>query len=278
MRKKIAFQGTHGAYSEQAVRTFFGRSALTVPCREFETVFRKVKSAAVDFGVLPIENSLTGSIHKNYDLLIKHKVWICGEIKLRISHNLLGLPGASLDGLTNVFSHPQALSQCEGFLKKKKKLEPMPFFDTAGSAEFVKLKKDQRQAAIASVEAARIYGLKVMAEAIEDNSNNFTRFIVISSKPKKMPASRNKLAKTSIVFALKNIPGALYKALSVFALRDIDLLKIESRPIHGSPWKYMFYLDIDGAHDSESTTRAVGHLREITEYCNILGSFRPSSD
>lgn len=270
---RIAFQGDHGAYSEQAAHKFFHKHSETVPCHEFESVFRKVKSKAVDFGVLPIENSLTGSIHKNYDLLIQHNVWICGEVKLRISHNLLALSGATTTSIRKVLSHPQALGQCEGYLKGFKNIEPVPFFDTAGSARHVKETNDRSLAAIASAEAGKNYGLKVLASSIEDNPHNFTRFIVIG-RNQKIEVKPKAKGKTSVVFALKNIPGALYKALSVFALRDIDLLKIESRPIHGSPWKYMFYLDIEGWSIDDPIAKAITHLQEITEYIKILGSFK----
>jgi prephenate dehydratase len=270
--KKVAFQGEHGAYSQQAANKFFGKKIETVACKEFEVVFNKVKSGAVDFGVLPVENALTGSIHKNYDLLIQHKIWIAGEVKLRISHHLLALPGASLKTIEKVFSHPQALSQCEGYLRKLKHVEPTPYFDTAGSAKFVQENGDPRLAAIASAEAGKEYHLKALGSSIEDNQNNFTRFIVIR-KSAKNDSLVKEADKTSLVFALKNIPGALYKSLSVFAIRDIDLLKIESRPIHGSPWQYMFYLDINGSCSDEKVAKAIEHLKEVTDFLKLLGSY-----
>lgn len=272
MAFKVAFQGEHGAYSQQAANKFFAKKIETVPCKEFEVVFNKVKSGVIDFGVLPVENSLTGSIHKNYDLLIQHKIWIAGEVKLRVSHHLLALPGVTLKSIKKVLSHPQALGQCEGYLKKIKHIEPTPYFDTAGSAKFVQETGDPSLAAIASAEAGKIYGLKTLGSSIEDNQNNFTRFIIIR-KSLKNDMSVKKADKTSLVFALKNIPGALYKSLSVFAIRDIDLLKIESRPIHGSPWKYMFYLDINGSCGDEKVAKAIEHLKEVTDFLKLLGSY-----
>jgi prephenate dehydratase len=272
MAHNVAFQGEHGAYSQQAAKKFFGSKVQTVPCKEFETVFNKVKNGSADFGVLPVENSLTGSIHKNYDLIIQHKIWIAGEVKLRISHQLLGLPGVPLKKIEKVLSHPQALSQCEGYLKKLKHMQPTPYFDTAGSAKFVQESGDPKLAAIASAEAGTVYRLRTLASSIEDNPNNFTRFIVIRKRTKTNKAVRN-ANKTSIVFTLKNIPGALYKSLSVFAIRDIDLLKIESRPIQGSPWQYMFYLDISGSCNDEKVSKAIEHLKEVTDFLQLLGSY-----
>jgi prephenate dehydratase len=270
----ISYQGVRGAYSERAAREFFGRRTTVIPCEDFEAVFRNVRAGKTGFGVLPVENSLTGSIHKNFDLLIRHKVWICGEVKLRVSHSLLALPGATRHSIRKILSHPQALGQCEGYLRKLKKTEAVPYFDTAGSARFVAGEGDPSLAAIASTEAGKVYGIKPLATAIEDKPHNFTRFIIISRDETSGPKTRRKTGKgkTSVVFALKNIPGALYKALSIFAIRDIDLLKIESRPIHGSPWTYMFYLDLSGWHDDERCARAIEHLREITEYLQVLGS------
>ena len=187
------------------------------------------------------------------------------------------MPGAKINGIKKVFSHPQALGQCEGYLNLYKNLEPTPYFDTAGSARFVSESKDMSQAAIASADAGRDYGLIAVAKAIEDNPHNFTRFIVIRKREDRGSAPKG-LGKTSLVFALKNTPGALHKCLSVFAIRDIDLLKIESRPIQGSPWKYMFYLDIDGWHTDEKNARAIVHLEELTEHLSVLGSFARAED
>ena len=256
----------------------------TVPSKNFKSVFTAVQLGRVDFGMLPIENSLAGSIHQNYDLLQESRVWIAGEYKLRVSHNLLGIKSAKLSDLKHVYSHPQALSQCAKHLEDIGTVEPMPYFDTAGSAQYIAKTGDPTLGAIASRQAAKTYGLKIIEGSIEDNDSNFTRFLLIesikSSKAKDKPKAIAKLLrpmnakyKTSIVFALKNIPGCLHKCLSVFAIRDIDLYKIESRPIPGSPWKYLFYLDFKGSIAEEANAKALAHLKEITEYCRLLGSY-----
>ncbi len=276
MTRLIAFQGVRGAYSEQAVVKFFKTRFKDQPYKDFEDVFKAVLNGKADFGVIPIENSLTGSIHQNYDLLLKYKVWITGEIKLRVSHNLLAPHGTKISDIRQVYSHPQALMQCDGFLKTIKKATSVPYFDTAGSAHFVADQNDKSLASIASAQAAKEYDLKVVRANIEDNEQNFTRFIVITSSPKKkLKAPSKSRFKTSVLFALKkNIPGGLFKALTVFAIRDIDLLKIESRPIPGKPWQYIFYLDFEGESHTEAAKRAISHLEEITEFVKVLGSFR----
>ncbi len=274
----VAFQGVDGAYSQKAAREFFGAQAKTLPCAEFADVFRAVKSGKARYGVLPIENSLTGSIHQNYDLILEHPVELVGEVKLRVSHHLLVPVGATRGDLREVFSHPQALSQCQKFLKTLPKARPVPFFDTAGSARFVAESGRLDVAAIASADAGKRYGLRSLKQAIEDNPHNYTRFWVIApAKRGPKRASSIKIAKaklkTSVVFALKNLPGALYKSLSVFAVRDIDLLKIESRPIPGTPWQYVFYLDFATPQDAKVGARAVEHLEELTAFTRVLGTY-----
>jgi len=272
---KVAFQGVIGAYSEQAALNFFKNETLELnPRKEFEDVFSAVKRKSVDYGIVPLENSLTGSIHQNYDLLLKNNIWVSGEIKLRISHNLLCKKSTKKQDIRNVYSHPQALMQCQGYFKSNNSLINTPYYDTAGSAAFVAESDDKTIAAIASKNAAKEYGLKIVASKIEDNEMNFTRFIVLENKPKPVSKTSGKtIVKTSILFSLKNIPGALYKALSIFAIRDIDLFKIESRPIPGSPWKYLFYLDFAGSFDDSHCQKAVEHLKEISELVKVLGSF-----
>jgi prephenate dehydratase len=274
MSKKVAFQGALGANSEIAARRYFHNKQIAcVPMTRFDQVFTAVKNGKVDFGMIPIENSLSGSIHENYDLLIKKKVWIAGEYIHHVSHHLLGLPGTKVTDIRDIVSHPQALLQCAGFIRSLKRVEAHPHFDTAGAAEFVAEKKEASLAAIASKEAAKVNRLKVLKSELEDNVENFTRFIVITANP----PSRYKKGdyKTSIVFALKNLPGALHKSLSVFALRDLDLLKIESRPIPGKPWEYMFYLDYAEKYDSVQSKRALDHLQELTKSLRVLGCCIP---
>lgn len=274
---QVAFQGVEGAYSHQAIKEYFFDQATEPVVRAqptFEGVFRALKNRRCDFGMIPIENSLAGSIHQNYDLLLQYPVWIAGEYKLRIKHSLLALPQSKLANIKRIHSHPQALSQCSEFLSQLKGVEIVPSFDTAGSAKLIRDQQLKDSAAIAGTEAAAVYGLKRLRVQIENNEANFTRFFLLSKNKKlTLPSVATAEWKTSIVFSLKNIPGGLYKSLSIFAIRDIDLLKIESRPIAGSPWRYMFYLDFSGRSDQEAGARAIEHLREITEDLKILGCY-----
>ncbi|MFW7379474.1 MAG: prephenate dehydratase [Oligoflexus sp.] len=272
---KVGFQGVSGAYSEQAALQYFrGQKIQLQPMSDFESVFRAVEARKLQYAVLPIENSLAGSIHENYDHLRQKPVWIIGEHKLHIDHCLLAKPGSKLEAIREVYSHPQALSQCMAFIRKIK-AQPMPYFDTAGSARFLAESGEKHMAAIASSQAAKDYGLRVIAKSIQDEETNYTRFVVIKRRPKAYPAIDWKGAsKTSIVFSLRNAPGGLHKALSVFAIRDIDLTKIESRPLRGSPWKYLFYLDIEGHVSDPAVARALGHLEEVTHHLQVLGSYQ----
>lgn len=250
-----------------AVRALFGEVALS-PAETFEDVFKAVAEGTCDCGVVPIENSLTGSVHRNYDLLLEHPLWIVGEVKLRIVHHLIAMPGVRLEEVRRAYSHPQALEQCRAFLRERG-IEPVSVYDTAGAVRLLKERGLKDAAAIASAQAARDYGMEVLVSDIAEHRENFTRFLAIGREP----ARDLHDPKTSIVFALKNIPGALFRALSVFALRDIDLMKIESRPIRGKPWQYMFYLDFDGGMDEERCRRAVDHLSEIATFLRMLGSY-----
>jgi prephenate dehydratase len=264
---KVAFQGEPGAYSEQAV---FGHwdSAETLPCESFDAVFDAVTSGACEAGLIPIENSLAGSIHQNYDLLLSHDLHIVGETLLRVRHCLITVPGVGLMDVRKAISHPQALGQCAGYLRKHG-IKPEAVYDTAGSVKLLKESGAQDMAAIASRRAAELYGLQILEEGIEDNPENYTRFLEIS----RMPVRPEGEAKTSIVFTLKNTPGALFKALSVFALRDMDLTKIESRPLQGKPWEYLFYVDFIGAAHDPQAARALDHLGEYALMLRVLGSY-----
>ncbi|SMF34066.1 prephenate dehydratase [Pseudobacteriovorax antillogorgiicola] len=267
----VGFQGIPGAYSEMAANKVFAEQSYTLRgFPSFDKIFRAVETKKLDYGVIPIENSLAGSIHENYDHLLNHKVWISGEYYLRVKHSLLASPGAKMRTIKKVYSHPQALGQCAGFLKAKG-FEPVPYFDTAGSARLVAEQSDPTIAAIAGAHAAEDYELSVLRNSIEDDKKNYTRFFVVQAKP---PRTKPKAkTKSSIVFSLKNVPGGLHKSLSVFAIRDIDLMKIESRPLKGSPWKYLFYLDFAGSIHDEVIDRALGHLSEITTMIKVLGSY-----
>ncbi|MEE9287974.1 MAG: prephenate dehydratase [Bacteroidota bacterium] len=267
--RRVSFQGERGAFSEQAAQAFFGRRIVTVPLQGFQDVFESVTNRKAGAAVIPIENSLFGSIHQNYDLLQRYDLKIIGEIKLRIVHCLLAMRGVRMRGIKRIYSHPQALGQCEEFLSRFKNLETVPAYDTAGAAKMIREHRDMEAAAIAGLQAARVYKLSVLRRNLESNHQNYTRFLVLARgevRPKHN-------AKTSIIFSAKDIPGALFRALGVFALRDINLFKIESRPIAGKPWEYLFYLDFSGAHVDEVSRYALDHLSEISTSMKILGSY-----
>lgn len=265
----IAFQGEHGAYSEQAVLDHFDPATPTLPCASFDRAFAAVETGECDLGFVPVENSLAGSIHRNYDLLLQHPLWVVGEHYLRVSHCLIGLPGATLSDLRRVISHPQALAQCEQHLRELPGVAVEPVYDTAGSVKMIKELGDPSVAAVASRRAAELYELTVLRDSLEDNPENFTRFQIIAREPREPGQD----AKTSIVFALNNRPGELYRAMSVFALRQIDLTKIESRPLIGRPWEYYFYIDCAGSTADLAVQRALTNLAEFTTYLRVLGSY-----
>lgn len=267
---RISFQGENGAYSEAAlIEHFSGVAVDTVPCETFENVFESVSEGSCDYGFIPIENSVAGSIHQNYDLLLRHSLWVVGEHSLRVSHCLIGLPGATLTEIRRVISHPQALAQCQQYLRSLSGVRTEPVYDTAGSVKMMREEGDPSTAAIASRRAAGLYGMNILAENIEDNPLNFTRFLVIA----RQPVHPEKDAKTSIVFSLKNEPGTLFRALSALALRDIDLCKIESRPLVGKPWEYLFYIDFLGSTQDIVVSRALAHLAEYTLMLRVLGTY-----
>lgn len=268
----VAFQGEPGAYSEEAALEAMGTPVQPLPCPRFEDVFQAVVEERAQKGIIPIENSLAGSIHRNYDLLLRHDVHIVGEYHYRVRHCLLALPGVRLEDLQEVRSHPQALAQCEQSIQRLG-LRPVPAGDTAGSARWIREQQARTVAAIASRRAAQVYRLQVLMENLEDNPQNYTRFLFIARVPYEGPDAADETYKTSVVFTLPNRPGSLFKALSVFALRDIDLTKIESRPIPGKPWEYLFYVDFVGHAHRGAGERALNHLAEIAPFLRVLGSY-----
>lgn len=266
---RIAFQGEPGAFSEAAALRF-APGAEAVPCRSFEEVFAAVSEGRTTQGILPMENSVGGSIHQNYDLLVEHELPIVGEVELAIEHCLLARPGTKASDLRVVYSHPQALAQCERYLEGMDGVEIMAVYDTAGGAKMVAEGARADAGAVASRRAAELCGLEILAESIQDYALNITRFALVG----RTPAPLADATKTSLVFALQSRPGALFKALSGFALRDINLTKLESRPLRGRPWEYMFYVDVDAGQQSFEYGRAITHLGEFAQWVRTLGSYR----
>jgi len=264
---KLAYQGEPGAYSEAAARLYGGPDAETLPCKSFDDVFEAVVQGRATHGVVPLENSVGGTIHRNYDLLLDHDLPITGEVQLDVAHCLQALPGTLLADVKVVYSHPQALAQCEKYLKSLG-VTVEAVYDTAGGAKLVAEQKLQGAAALASRRAAEVFGLEVLQEAVQDYAFNVTRFAIIGGDA--VPDAN----KTAIVFALPSTAGALFKALSVFALRDINLSKLESRPLRGKPWEYLFYVEVDARRDDVSCTRALTHLSEFATWVRVLGTFR----
>jgi arogenate/prephenate dehydratase len=265
---KIAFQGAVGAYSETAAQRAWP-SSETVALDRFEDVFEAVASGRTSHGILPVENSIGGSIHRNYDLLLEHDLPIVAETELPVVHNLLALPGTTLPAVRRVFSHPQALAQCEMFLRTLPVIEIVATYDTAGSARMIRDGNLSDTAAIASLRAAEFFGLSVLQGGIQDYEDNITRFLLIGRDGKALGTPD----KTTLAFALHNAPGALFKALSVFALRDIDMTKLESRPARGRPWEYVFYADLSAGREELRCGRAIVHLAEFARWVKTLGSY-----
>lgn len=276
-----AFQGDRGAFSEDAARQLLGAEVQTIPCRTFEEMFYAVATRAADCAAVPIENSLAGSVHKNYDLLVEHDLTIIGETNVRIVHHLIAPRGVSFTEIRRVHSHPVALAQCEKFLRANPRIEVAPAYDTAGSVRMIVESGSKEDAAIAGATAAAVYGAEIIAEGIEDNAQNFTRFLLLA-RPDRVDsiksASNQVQRKTSIVFRVANKPGGLFRSLAAFALRDIDLTKIESRPIEGRPWEYSFYLDFIGDQTELHVERALANLSELAESVRVLGSYWRSDD
>lgn len=274
---RVAFQGELGAFSQQAIRQLLGAPARPEPCQRFDEVFSALAARRVRAAVIPIENTLHGSVHENYDLLLKYDFVITGETSVRIVHNLIAPPGVTFRQLRKVFSHPVALNQCLDFFAKHKNVEAESFYDTAGSVKMIMRERPEGGAAIASELAAKIYGGHILKRGIEDDRQNFTRFFLLEpkgAKPRTPRGSGKKPWKTSLVFSTRNIPGALFRALSALALRDLNLVKVESRPLRGKPWEYLFYLDLIGRQNDVTVQNALGHLGELADFLRVLGTYR----
>jgi prephenate dehydratase len=264
---KVAIQGELGAFSHEAARRMVPGCTI-VPCERSREVFDRLKKGSVDIAVIPIENSLAGSVAEHFDLLLTHNFFIQKEFRLRIVHNLIAAPGVKLRDIRKAYSHPVALDQCRDFFQKHRSIEAVVFYDTAGSVKHVMEKRIPDAAGIAGKQAAAVYEGNILAAGIEDDKKNFTRFFLIRRGKRVLPGAN----KTSIAFSLKNVPGALYKALSVFALRDISLSKIESRPMRGRPWEYVFYADFLRGDDVVARN-ALNHLGEVADLVKVLGIY-----
>lgn len=284
---KVAIQGECGSFSHEAAEQMVHGCAV-VPCARSAEVFDRVEKGSVAAAVIPIENSLAGTVAEHADLLVARNVFIEAEFLLPIVHNVIAAPGVKLSAVRRVFSHPVALDQCRDFFRHHPKIEAVPFYDTAGSVKHVVSENLPDAAGIAGRHAAREYSGKILQAGVEDDKRNFTRFFLIrkasklaapgpnqkrsaaSAKRRRAPAGANK---TSIAYKLKNEPGVLFKSLSVFALRDISLSKIESRPMRGRPWEYVFYVDFLRG-DDEPARNALRHLGEVAEFVKVLGIYR----
>ena len=264
---KVAIQGEAGAFSHEAARRMVPGCSI-VPCARSIEVFNRLKRGSVDVAVIPIENSLAGPVTEHFDLLLAHNFFIQREFSLRIVHNLIAAPGVKLRDVKHAYSHPVALDQCRDFFRKNRRIQASPFYDTAGSVKHVTEKHLSDAAGVASKHAATVYKGRILAAGIEDNKQNFTRFFLVRRGKRVLPGAN----KTSIAFVLKNLPGALYKALSVFALRDISLSKIESRPMRGRPWEYVFYADFLRGDDLVARN-ALNHLGEVADLVKVLGIY-----
>ncbi|MBI9101978.1 MAG: 3-deoxy-7-phosphoheptulonate synthase [Spirochaetales bacterium] len=270
----VSFQGEHGAFSEKALNRYFeGEKTTAKGCSGFRDVFRDVVTGTADYGIIPIENSLAGSIHENYDLLIQHPdIQIIGEKMLRVQHSLIGFPDTDIESITRVYSHPQGLAQCAKFLDRHENMEKVPYYDTAGSVAYVARDKDTTKAAIANADAAGYYGLSVLKEGIETNPNNYTRFFVIARSGQH--AQPEEGTKASFIFSLPSKPGTLFECIRIFAEEKLNMTKMESRPIIGKPWKYMFYVDVEVPKGEISSLRkGIERLSSETEDFRTLGIY-----
>lgn len=272
-RPRVAFQGERGAYSEDAVAFAFGGSADPIPCADFLDAFEAVDTGRATHGVLPVENSIEGTVAQVNDLLLEHDLVVTGEVIVLVDHCLIANAGTTLDRVRTVYSHPQALGQCRRFLARHAAWRQIPTYDTAGSVKMVRDRKRKDEAAIASRRSAGLYGMEVLAEGIQTDHENYTRFFVLEKHPKADRAAN----KTSIAFVAKNVPGSLHACLGEFATRGINLTKLESRPRRARPWNYVFYADLDGGMGEPRVREAVGALVTTAGFVKVFGSYRRAS-
>ncbi len=265
----VAYSGVPGSFSHKACMQFFGNEVPLRSSSSFREAFDLVDSEQAAFGVVPVENSLTGSIHENYDLLLEYELRIVGELTLRIKHNLLGQPNAPIEGLERIYSHPQVFQQCREYLEKNPGWDLIACKDTATALRRVKEGSDPKEAAIAGEGADRVSAMEILKEGIETNPRNFTRFVVIS-RNESLPGPQNK---SSLIYSVSDKPGALFETLRIFALNDINIVKLESRPIHSRPWEYMFYVDLETDVTEEGRKHILAELIEKTEFFKFLGSY-----
>jgi prephenate dehydratase len=275
-REIASFQGELGAFSQQAIRQLLGPDAQPAPHQRFIEAFQALRDKKVNAAVIPIENTLHGSVHENYDHLLNFDLPIAAETSVRIVHNLIACPGVPFSKIKRVYSHPVALNQCLRFFEQNPQVERVPFYDTAGSVKMILEQNLPDAAAIASSLSAEIYGGRILKKSIEDDRENHTRFFLLrrpGHKPAQPPMDAHPHWKTSLVFTTRNTPGSLFRSLSAFALRDLSLAKIESRPHRGKPWEYLFYLDFHG-HVSETRVKnALNHLGELADMIRVLGCY-----
>jgi prephenate dehydratase len=273
---RIAFQGERGAFSEEAALKLLGADIALVPCCTFDATFAAIRDGRADYVLAPMENSLAGSVHRSFDLLVESGLHIVGEVIIPIAHNLVALPGAAFEELTSVASHPVALAQCERFFAAHPELKRIAAEDTAGSVRDILQAGESERGAIASKRAAEIYGATILREHLEDDRENYTRFFLLAAGTEPGgPIARSAAAnKISLVFQLAHIPGALLRALEPFARRNINMMKIESRPVHGRPWQYRFYLDLQAAADDPEIIAALSELEKAVVELKMLGSYK----
>ncbi|OPY32416.1 MAG: Prephenate dehydratase [Methanomassiliicoccales archaeon PtaU1.Bin124] len=269
-KKVVAFQGVHGAYSEDAIHQFFGEDVVTLPCAEFRDLLAAVDKGQATHGVIPVENSIEGSVTLANDLLLESDLTVVGEVLVWVRHCLIGHPGAEMKDVRKVYSHPQALGQCSKFLTSHAEWEKIPSYDTAGSVKMIKERGLKEEAAIASGRAAEYYGMKVLRADIQNSSRNFTRFFVLDKNPPmNFPGD-----KTSLAFTTKNVPGALHRCIGAFADHGVNITKLESRPRKERTWEYVFYIDIDGQVSDPNVKEALIDLMRKASFVKIFGSYQ----